>query len=94
MKRTLAMLSALLLSSGIALATDMKAGESHPAAGFSGADKDSNGLLTMEEAKSVKGLTEAYKDVDANADGTIVESEFSAFETWQSPQPALPESTD
>jgi hypothetical protein len=94
MKRIFATLTALALSSGVALAGEMGYSKSDMSAGFGAADKDSDGVLTMEEANSVKGLTEAYDDVDANADGTIDKSEFSAFEIKQAQPPAVPESKD
>lgn len=84
MKHLFAILSAMTLASGVALAGG-NYGKEDMQAGFGKADLDGDGVLSMEEAKTIEGLDKVYKDVDANADGGIDKAEFSAFESWSQP---------
>jgi len=54
--------------------------------GYSELDVDGDGAITAEEAKGSMELTESWEKIDANADGVVDESEFSAFETMEPAQ--------
>jgi hypothetical protein len=47
---------------------------------FSKLDKDKNGYISQQEAKSNKDLIEQWDTADADSDGQLEMSEFSAFE--------------
>lgn len=47
---------------------------------FNKLDKDQNGYISQQEAKSDKQLMEQWDTADADADGQLEMSEFSAFE--------------
>lgn len=46
---------------------------------FASYDTDSNGAISMSEAKVNTALIEQFKDLDVNADGELNETEFSNF---------------
>jgi Ca2+-binding EF-hand superfamily protein len=48
---------------------------------FKSLDKDNDGYISMQEAKGNKDLIEKWDTVDADTDGKLEMSEFSAFET-------------
>jgi hypothetical protein len=48
---------------------------------FNKLDKDQNGYISQQEAKDNKQLLEQWDSVDADADGQLEMSEFSAFES-------------
>lgn len=48
---------------------------------FNKLDKDQNGYISQQEAKDNKQLLEQWDSVDADADGKLEMSEFSAFES-------------
>ena len=48
---------------------------------FNKLDKDKDGYISKQEAQSNKKLTEQWEMVDADANGQLEMSEFSAFET-------------
>lgn len=60
---------------------------SNSAPEFNKVDKDGDGFITISEAKEVKGLPEIYGQVDANADGKLTKTEFSAAVKKQSVAP-------
>lgn len=43
---------------------------------FRKADSDSNGVISMDEARSVRGLGETLADHDKNGDGRLSRSEY------------------
>lgn len=47
---------------------------------FNKLDKDKNGYISQQEAKANKELTSQWDSVDADANGKLEMSEFSAFE--------------
>lgn len=47
---------------------------------FEGLDRDGDGYISSEEAAAHKGLEASWDRADANQDGHLDSSEFSAFE--------------
>ncbi|MDO9251883.1 EF-hand domain-containing protein [Hydrogenophaga sp.] len=47
-------------------------------AAFANADKDANGSLSREEARSLPAVAESFAQIDANGDGAISLAEFTA----------------
>lgn len=50
---------------------------------FNAVDRDGDGFISEQEAKSRSRLLESWNKADLNADGKIDQSEFSAFEPDQ-----------
>ena len=48
---------------------------------FNKLDKDKDGYISQQEAKSDKRLSDQWDTADADSDGKLEMSEFSAFET-------------
>lgn len=48
---------------------------------FNKLDKDKNGYITQQEAKDYKELLDKWDTADADANGQLEMSEFSAFES-------------
>ena len=80
--KSLRMLLGLVAS--FALASGVWAGEK-AMSGFDALDADKNGQLSAQEASAHQELTEKWKNVDADASGTIDRTEFSAFEATRKP---------
>lgn len=80
-KHVIAMAIAAAMGSGAAIAGEVQvsAGENVP--GFVELDADSNGYVTPAEADAREDLSIKWNDVDADRDGQLSESEFSAFES-------------
>ena len=51
-------------------------------------DIDHSGTLNQEEAASMPGLVENWKDLDVNVDGTLDQEEFSRFDFVETKAPA------
>lgn len=60
-------------------AEEQKAGKEWPS--FSKADTDGNGMVSKEEAGSVKGLD--FSKADQNSDGQLSKSEYEAAKSAQ-----------
>jgi Ca2+-binding EF-hand superfamily protein len=52
---------------------------------FNKLDKDQNGYISQQEAKANKKLLEQWDSADADSDGQLELSEFSAFESGKAP---------
>ncbi|UCE88991.1 MAG: EF-hand domain-containing protein [Pseudomonadota bacterium] len=76
----------MLLVFGVS-AISVMAGEAGKA--FSDLDQDGDGYISRSEATARSDLREHWATVDANKDGQLTESEFSAFE--QVPTDTFPE---
>lgn len=48
---------------------------------FGALDENGDGVISAQEAERSQGLIDVWPVVDANQDGVVDESEFSAFET-------------
>lgn len=48
--------------------------------GFNDIDRDKDGFISQEEAREHESLAEDWESADADRDGKLSESEFSAFE--------------
>ena len=77
-------------TSGSANASGVGAGVEADAGGFTQLDSNSDGQLSRDEAQGDPRLSSQWDNLDANRDGNVDESEFSAFEgnapSQQSPQ--------
>jgi Ca2+-binding EF-hand superfamily protein len=62
-------ITAALLAAGIAIAAD--------APEFTMIDKDKNGYVSREEARSAPDILELFAQVDANRDGQLSTAEYS-----------------
>ncbi|MCI0507511.1 MAG: hypothetical protein L0Z73_15560 [Gammaproteobacteria bacterium] len=60
------------------------AGEADADKTFKTLDKNSDGVITKEEAATAKKLIEDWTVIDANKSGTIEMTEFSALESVES----------
>ena len=63
---------------GLGVATALSAEE---VLTFDDMDVDSNGYISMDEAKAQKSINRNWAKIDADKDGNIDISEFSAFES-------------
>jgi len=61
---------------------------------FNKLDKDKDGYISQQEAKGDKKLLEQWDVVDADANGQLEMSEFSAFETGKAAAFTPPEPDD
>jgi hypothetical protein len=61
---------------------------------FNKLDKDKDGYISQQEAKDNKKLTEQWDTVDADANGQLEMSEFSAFETGKAADFTPPDDPD
>ena len=77
-------------SSGSADVTGSSAGISTDTEGFARLDADGDGKLSREEAQADPRLSSQWDSLDANADGNVDESEFSALE-GHAPSAVTPE---
>ena len=57
---------------------------------FAKLDSNHNGKISLKEAAKDKGLTASFDAVDANKDGSISSSEFSAFKVASTGTAATP----
>lgn len=61
---------------------------------FNKLDKNKDGYISQQEAQADKKLTEQWDSVDADTDGKIEMSEFSAFEAGTAPSFTPPDNPD
>ncbi|MBI2780029.1 MAG: hypothetical protein HYX62_09670 [Gammaproteobacteria bacterium] len=71
-------LAGLLVLSGAAFAQGMLGDAGSATPDLAKVDTDADGFVTLNEAKQVKGLPEAFGQADKNADGKLDASEFEA----------------
>jgi hypothetical protein len=89
-KLTAALLATIFSGAALAAGT----GSSSPgtgATGMSGAsdfdslDRDGKGYLTKDDVEHMPALKEDWANIDTDGDGRVDRSEFSRFETYESP---------
>jgi hypothetical protein len=61
---------------------------------FNKLDQNKDGYISQQEAKENKNLIEQWESVDADADGQLEMSEFSAFESGKAPGFTPPDDPD
>ena len=85
MKTTIVGIAVLALSaSGVALAGGMQSSKGEqPSAMFKKLDKNGDGTISQSEAQANPTLEKNWSEADANQNGEVSESEFSAFEATQ-----------
>jgi Ca2+-binding EF-hand superfamily protein len=66
----LAVLATALMVSAVASASE---------ADFQSVDKDGDGMISMAEASHLPTLAAEFKNLDADQDGQLIESEFANF---------------
>ena len=54
-------------------------------------DADNSGSISVAEAAALPGLTDQWKTLDANADGSLNVEEFARFETMEIKKIKAPE---
>lgn len=73
------------LAAGVVVAAEDKEAAPNYEQKFGYYDKDKNGMITKQEASIRTDFTEKWKNLDANGDGQVDLSEFSAFEEENKP---------
>ncbi len=76
----LAVTTLSLLSGGLVVAAEDEASEPGYEQKFTWYDKDKNGVLSQQEAAARTDFSEKWSELDANGDGQVDLTEFSAFE--------------
>lgn len=80
-KSAIAVVFALSAVSMTAFAAESKSSKSGEWPTFKKADADSNGAVSMDEAKTVPGLSDNFTQYDKNGDGQLSRSEYEAAKT-------------
>jgi hypothetical protein len=73
MFKKLPLVALVIIFSGAAVAAEQSL--------YTKIDTDKDGTINKKEASSYPILTEKWKELDANADGTLDQAEFAKFET-------------
>ena len=85
----------LVAGFGVALfSTPLFAEDTAQAKQFNKLDKDKDGYISQQEAKSDKRLSDQWDTADADSDGKLEMSEFSAFETGKAADFTPPDDPD
>lgn len=75
MKKSIAVVTSLILASGMAFA-----GEGAKESSFTDLDKDGNGAITQSEASNHDALMANFTAADVNRDGQLSRTEFDAVQ--------------